>query len=92
MCEENAGARINLERLQMAERTGAPMLVSNCPFCLTMFEDGIKCGGYEGRLVAKDLAEVIAERVTSNCSEILPGGTHEAAGLHQTGSRPGIQI
>ena len=37
----------------MAQDTGAPLLVSNCPFCLTMFEDGIKTGGCEGELAGQ---------------------------------------
>lgn len=61
--EEKLGSRINVERVKMAEATGAPMLVSNCPFCLTMFEDGIKTGGYEGKLAVRDLAEIVAERL-----------------------------
>jgi Fe-S oxidoreductase len=47
----------------MALETGAPLLVSNCPFCLTMFEDGIKTGGGEGRIEVRDLAEIVAERL-----------------------------
>jgi Fe-S oxidoreductase len=39
------------------------VLISNCPFCLTMFEDGIKGEGFEERLVPKDLAELLAERL-----------------------------
>ena len=39
-----AGDRISAARVRMAQETGAPLLVSNCPFCLTMFEDGIKTG------------------------------------------------
>ncbi len=42
-------------RVKMAQATGAPLLVSNCPFCLTMFEDGIKTGGSEGKLLVRDL-------------------------------------
>ena len=45
--------------------TGAPLLVSNCPFCLTMFEDGIKTGGAEGKLQVRDLAEIVAERLAT---------------------------
>jgi Fe-S oxidoreductase len=48
----------------MARDTNASTLVSNCPFCLTMFEDGIKTGGSEGKLVARDLAEIVVERIT----------------------------
>lgn len=63
LAEEKLGRRINVERVKMAEATGAPMLVSNCPFCLTMFEDGIKTGGSEGKLQVRDLAEIIGERI-----------------------------
>jgi len=63
LAEEKIGSRINVARVQMARETGAPLLVSNCPFCLTMFEDGIKTGGCEGELVVRDLAEIVAERL-----------------------------
>jgi Fe-S oxidoreductase len=63
LAEEKLGRRINVERVKMAEATGAPLLVSNCPFCLTMFEDGIKTGGAEGKLQVRDLAEIIGERI-----------------------------
>ena len=61
--EEKIGSRINVARVQMAKETGAPLLVSNCPFCLTMFEDGIKTGGVEGEIRVRDLAEIVAERI-----------------------------
>ena len=63
LAEERVGTRVNVARVQMAGETHAPMLVSNCPFCLTMFEDGIKTGGYEGEMAAKDLAELVAQRL-----------------------------
>jgi Fe-S oxidoreductase len=47
----------------MAQATGAPLLVSNCPFCLTMFEDGIKINNCEEKLKALDLAEIVAARI-----------------------------
>jgi Fe-S oxidoreductase/nitrate reductase gamma subunit len=65
LAEEKLGDRINVERVKMASETGAPTLVSNCPFCLTMFEDGIKTGGFEGGLVVKDLAEIVAARLVT---------------------------
>jgi len=64
LAEEKLGSRINVARVQMAKETSAPLLISNCPFCLTMFEDGIKTGGVEGELKVRDLAEVVAERIT----------------------------
>ena len=63
LAEEKLGNRINVNRVKMAQSTGAPVLVSNCPFCLTMFEDGIKTGDCEGKLQARDLAEIVAERL-----------------------------
>jgi Fe-S oxidoreductase len=49
----------------MAQATRAPLLVSNCPFCLTMFEDGIKINNCEEKLKALDLAEIIAARIVT---------------------------
>ena len=65
LAEEKLGRRINVERVKMAQATQAPVLVSNCPFCLTMFEDGIKTGGMEGKIQVRDLSEVIVERLTT---------------------------
>lgn len=63
LAEENLGERIANKRVGMAAETGAGMLVSNCPFCLTMFEDGIKGAEQEESLVAKDVAEILVERL-----------------------------
>ncbi|MDD5286744.1 MAG: heterodisulfide reductase-related iron-sulfur binding cluster [Desulfuromonadaceae bacterium] len=65
LAEEKLGSKISEARVKMAQETGAPLLVSNCPFCLTMFEDGIKTGGAEGELQVRDLAEILAERITA---------------------------
>jgi Fe-S oxidoreductase len=64
LAEEKLGSRISETRAKMAAATGAPLLVSNCPFCLTMFEDGIKGAGVEEQLVPRDIAELLAERIT----------------------------
>ena len=63
LAEEKLGTKISEKRVAMARETGASLLISNCPFCLTMFEDGIKTGGLEGTLRVRDLAEVVAERI-----------------------------
>ncbi len=63
LAEEKLGSKISEARVRMAQETGAPLLVSNCPFCLTMFEDGIKTGGAEGQLQVRDLAEIVVERL-----------------------------
>jgi len=63
MAEEKLGERINVKRVGMAVATGAPTLLSNCPFCLTMFEDGIKGADVEEKMNARDIAEVLVERL-----------------------------
>jgi len=61
LAEEKLGTRISESRVRMAAETGAPLLVSSCPFCLTMFEDGIKGAGFEETLASKDIAEILVE-------------------------------
>jgi len=63
MAEEKLGERINIKRVEMALDTGASQLISNCPFCLTMFEDGVKGADAEDRLRPKDIAEILVDRV-----------------------------
>lgn len=63
MAEESIGERINIKRVQMAIETGAQQLLSNCPFCLTMFEDGVKGADVEEQLRPKDIAEILADRL-----------------------------
>ncbi len=63
MADETIGERISVKRVRMAAETGAPELISNCPFCMTMFEDGIKGADLDGRLKPKDIAELLLERL-----------------------------
>jgi Fe-S oxidoreductase len=63
MAEEKLGERINIKRVQMALATNTPQLLANCPFCLTMFEDGIKGANAEEQLGTRDIAEVLAEHL-----------------------------
>ncbi|WP_136796292.1 heterodisulfide reductase-related iron-sulfur binding cluster [Desulfosediminicola ganghwensis] len=63
MAEEKIGERISVKRVNMAVETGAPTLLSNCPFCLTMFEDGVKGAEAEDKLRPRDIAELLAERL-----------------------------
>jgi Fe-S oxidoreductase/nitrate reductase gamma subunit len=65
LAEEKIGTRINAARVAMAQATAAPVVVSNCPFCLTMIEDGIKTNNCEDKLKALDLAEIVAARLAA---------------------------
>ncbi|MFH1058904.1 MAG: heterodisulfide reductase-related iron-sulfur binding cluster [Pseudomonadota bacterium] len=48
-------------RLEQAVATGAQVLVTACPLCLIMLEDARKAGGFEDRLVVRDLNELAAQ-------------------------------
>ncbi len=63
LAEEKLGSRISETRVQMALAQNTGLLVSSCPFCLTMFEDGVKgCDGEE-QLRCVDLMELLAQRL-----------------------------
>jgi Fe-S oxidoreductase len=59
--EEHLGTRINLERVSEALKKSPDTVCVTCPYCLTMFEDGMKDQGAECRVVVKDIAEIVAE-------------------------------
>lgn len=63
LAEEKLGERMNIKRVEMAAALGREVLVSNCPFCLTMFEDGVKGAEVEESLKPRDIAEILAERI-----------------------------
>lgn len=63
LAEEKLGERMNVKRVQMAAALGREVLVSNCPFCLTMFEDGVKGAEVDQILAPRDIAEILVERL-----------------------------
>jgi Fe-S oxidoreductase len=60
--EEHTGERINLTRVKEALEKKPDTICVACPYCLTMFEDGLKDVNAEGVRV-RDVAEVMAEAV-----------------------------
>jgi Fe-S oxidoreductase len=58
--EEHLGTRINLTRVKEALGQGPDTICVSCPYCLTMFEDGIKDENAE-KVHVKDIAEVVVE-------------------------------
>ncbi len=59
--EELVGTRINDKRTEAAIATGAKTIGTACPYCLTMFEDGVKDKGEGENIQVVDLAELIAQ-------------------------------
>lgn len=61
--EEKGDKRVNEERAKEAIDTGAELIASNCPFCLTMLEDGLKTYEKEEEIKVMDIAEILAEGI-----------------------------
>lgn len=60
--EEHLGSRINLNRVDEVLRKNPDMVCVACPYCMTMFEDGLK-DRQAAQTKVKDLAEIVAERL-----------------------------
>jgi Fe-S oxidoreductase len=59
--KEKGGTRLCDLRILEAAATGADTLVVTCPYELSRFEDAVKVQGLEGKLVVKDMIELLAE-------------------------------
>lgn len=57
--EEKGDIRISTERTKEAIETGASIIASNCPFCMTMLSDGVKSNEKEEQVKVLDIAEMI---------------------------------
>ena len=60
--EEHEGKRVNIERTDQAIATNPDTIAVACPFCMTMFDDGLKNRGAD-EIVLKDLSEIVAENL-----------------------------
>lgn len=60
---EKGDKEIFLERTEEALRTGASVIATACPFCMTMMTDGIKYSNAEEKVKNLDIAELIAEKL-----------------------------
>ena len=60
--EEHSGERININRVKEAMELDPDTVCTACPYCLTMFEDGLKDLKSDS-IKVRDVAEVMAEAV-----------------------------
>jgi Fe-S oxidoreductase/nitrate reductase gamma subunit len=65
--EQKTGERINVMRTDQAIATKAQIIATACPYCLQMFQDGIKTKTAEDTLKVMDISEILAE------SAVYPG-------------------
>jgi len=58
---DHVNERLSENRVKEAVETGADILVVCCPYEVSRFEDAVKSTGNEGKLLVKDIAELIVE-------------------------------
>jgi len=59
--QERVKDRLADRRVQQATATGAETLAVACPFEPARFEDAVKITGYEGKMIVRDIIELLAE-------------------------------
>ena len=71
LCCGGGGGRVWMEtakeerfsnlRLEQAVKTGAEILITACPYCISMFEDSRVVMGLEDKIEIKDITEILME-------------------------------
>jgi Fe-S oxidoreductase len=59
--EESVGKRIFIERTEEALAKNPKTICVSCPYCMTMFEDGLKDKDADGNVKVLDVAEIVAK-------------------------------
>jgi Fe-S oxidoreductase len=59
--EESLGTRINIERTEEALKSDPQTICVACPYCMTMFADGLKDKGADSKVQVLDVAEIVAK-------------------------------
>ena len=57
--EEAVGTKINAMRTEDVIKTEADVVITACPFCLQMFEEGISRKNLDKAIQAMDIAEIV---------------------------------
>jgi len=59
--DEPGNERINIARAEEIISTGAQIVAANCPFCITMLQDGMKAKDKQDDIMVHDLTELIVQ-------------------------------
>jgi Fe-S oxidoreductase len=62
---ESKGTRINTARTRQALEKKPSIVATSCPYCLVMFEDGLKDEKADERVAVLDVSELLAKRLKS---------------------------
>jgi len=61
--DEPGDMHINVARTEEVLTTNPAAVVANCPFCITMLQDGLKAKEKQDEVAVRDIAELVAERL-----------------------------
>ena len=67
--EKLKGERLSDLRVEEALATGANILATACPYCITMFEDSIRTLNVDDKIKVKDVTELFLEGMEINIDE-----------------------
>jgi Fe-S oxidoreductase len=67
--EKLKGERLSDLRIEEALSTGASILATSCPYCITMFEDSIRTLNADDKISVKDVTELALESLGINIDE-----------------------
>jgi Fe-S oxidoreductase len=62
--EENVGTKISHKRIDQADQINASVVVTACPYCMSMLDDARKVTNKEEKMKVKDIAELVAENLS----------------------------
>lgn len=63
--EEEPEKRLNVKRTEQFIEAKAELIATACPYCLAMFEDGLKTKGVEETVSARDLSELLLQAMVT---------------------------
>ncbi len=67
--EKMKGERLSDLRIEEALATGASILATACPYCITMFEDSVRTLNVDEQIKVKDVTELLLESLNINIDE-----------------------
>jgi Fe-S oxidoreductase len=68
--EEKSGTRINRERTSQALKAKPTVIATCCPYCMTMFEDGIKDEKAQNSVQVLDIGEIFYKAMGKRQKEV----------------------
>lgn len=68
--EDNTGQRINETRVEQVLQTGAGIVAVSCPYCIQMFEAGVRAMDQSDKLMVRDLSELLQDAVQSPTQQV----------------------